>query len=309
MSIFSIGEIIRKQRNLLGISQEELAYGICSVPTLSRIENGDRVPNKANFDALMQRMGQSGEMYDAYIGDNDLDIHEKKFYIRQAIMCGSLENAKILLDSLTKIMQKNDTLTIQFVQYMEVLTESLEINSETQIKKLENAIKITVPRYGQVKLCDCLLTFDDITIINNIANAYGNIKDYRKAINLFYELKEYIDTRYINSEEIIRTYPLLLYNLSKWLGLEGRYDECIEICDIGTKLISESGRSKLLGKLLYNKAWCMIEKGNERDENELAKILLQAYYIMTIMNDSATAQIVKDFGISNCHLLNETFYF
>ncbi len=309
MSIFSIGEIIRKQRNLLGISQEELAYGICSVPTLSRIENGDRVPNKANFDALMQRMGQSGEMYDAYIGDNDLDIHEKKFYIRQAIMCGSLENAKILLDSLTNIMQKNDTLTIQFVQYMEVLTESLEINSEAQIKKLENAIKITVPKYGQVKLCDCLLTFDDITIINNIANAYGNIKNYRKAINLFYELKEYIDTRYINSEEIMRTYPLLLYNLSKWLGLEGRYDECIEICDIGIKLISESGRSKLLGKLLYNKAWSVVKKGNERDEVELAKILLQSYYIMTIMNDSATAQSVKAFGISNCHLLKENFYF
>ncbi len=309
MSIFSIGEIIRKQRNLLGISQEELADGICSVPTLSRIENGERVPSKANFDALMQRMGQSGEMYDAYIGDNDLEIHEKKFYIRQAIMCGSLENAKILLEGLKKIIQNNDTLTIQFVQYMEVLTESVEIKNEIQIKKLENAIKICVPKYGQVRLCNCLLTFDDITIINNIANAYGNIKEYRKAINLFYELKEYIDTRYINSEEIIRTYPLLLYNLSKWLGLEGRYNECIEICDIGIKLISESGRSKFLGKLLYNKAWCMVRKGNIENEAELAKILLQAYYTMTIMNDSATAQSIRDFGLSNCHLLKESFYF
>ena len=262
MSVFSIGEVIKKRRNLLGISQEELAFGICSVPTLSRIENGERVPNKANFDALMQRMGQSGEMYDAYIGDNDLEIHEKKFYIRQAIMCGSLENAKVLLEDLKKITQKSDTLSKQFIEYMEVLTESVEINSELHIKKLENAIKMTVPNYGQVKLCNCLLTFDDITIINNIANAYGNIKNYRKAINLFYELKEYIDTKYINSEEIIRTYPLLLYNLSKWLGLEGRYDECIEVCDLGIKLASESGRSKFLGKLLYNKAWCLVKKCN-----------------------------------------------
>jgi len=100
-----------------------------------------------------------------------------------------------------------------------------------------------------------------------------------------------------------------LYNLSKWLGLEGRYNECIEICDIGIKLISESGRSKFLGKLLYNKAWCMVRKGNIENEAELAKILLQAYYTMTIMNDSATAQSIRDFGLSNCHLLKESFYF
>ena len=309
MSIFSIGEVIRKQRNLLGISQEELANGICSVSTLSRIENGERVPNKANFDALMQRMGQSGEMYDVYIGDNDFEIHEKKFYIRQAVMCGSSENARILLEGLKAIVQNNDTLTIQFIEYMEVLIESAEIKTEAEIKRLETALKMTVPEYGNIKLCNCLLTFDDITIINNIANAYGNINNYRKAINLFYELKEYIDTRYINSEEIMRTYPLLLSNLSKWLGLEGRYAECIEICDLGVKLSSESGRSKLLGKLLYNKAWCIVKRGNIENEHELARTLLQAYYVVTIMNDSATAQKIKEFGLSNCHLLKETFYF
>lgn len=46
MAVFQLGPIIRNRRNVLGLSQEDLADGICSVPTLSRIENGERMPTK-----------------------------------------------------------------------------------------------------------------------------------------------------------------------------------------------------------------------------------------------------------------------
>lgn len=44
METYRIGEIIREQRNRRNISQEELCFGICSVTTLSRIENGNQKP-------------------------------------------------------------------------------------------------------------------------------------------------------------------------------------------------------------------------------------------------------------------------
>ena len=57
MAVFQLGPIIRNRRTELGLSQEDLADGICSVPTLSRIENGERMPTKNHFEMLMQRLG------------------------------------------------------------------------------------------------------------------------------------------------------------------------------------------------------------------------------------------------------------
>ena len=57
MPIYKFGYIIRQRREELGYTQEDLAEGICSVPTLSRIENGERLPTKDHFEMLLQRLG------------------------------------------------------------------------------------------------------------------------------------------------------------------------------------------------------------------------------------------------------------
>ena len=57
--ILQFGLIIKRRREELGYTQEELADGICSVPTLSRIENGERMPTKEHFEMLLQRLGYS----------------------------------------------------------------------------------------------------------------------------------------------------------------------------------------------------------------------------------------------------------
>lgn len=56
MAVLRIGDIIRRRREEAGYTQEELAAGICSVPTLSRIENGERIPLKTTLDFLLQRL-------------------------------------------------------------------------------------------------------------------------------------------------------------------------------------------------------------------------------------------------------------
>ena len=78
MSIYQLGHIIRLRREDLGITQEELADGICSVPTLSRIENGERMPNKAHVEMLLQRLGYSDTMSYVYVDRNELQRHELK---------------------------------------------------------------------------------------------------------------------------------------------------------------------------------------------------------------------------------------
>ena len=50
-----IGSIIRKRRQELGLTQEQLCRGICETVTLSRIENGKQTPSRSKLNALLQR--------------------------------------------------------------------------------------------------------------------------------------------------------------------------------------------------------------------------------------------------------------
>ena len=298
--------MIRKQRRLLGISQEQLSEGICSVATLSRVENGERLPNKANFDALMQRMGHSGEMYDAYVSEQDFQIHEKKFAIRQAIMQFDLSLAKELLEELDLLIQEDDKFDYQFVSYCKMIVFKSKSNLNETLEGLKTAIKITQPRYGNIKLYELFLSFDEITILNNIANIYPELGDYDKGISLLYEIRDYMNLKYINSEERMRLYPMILYNLSKWLGLRGRYKEAIEICDIGIESCQNSGRAKLLCRILYNKAWSM-SKLKTYKEQEYIKVLMQSYYVALALGEYEAAEKYKMFAINNTIISKDLF--
>lgn len=56
MACYNLGDYICESRKQLGITQEELAFGICSTGTLSKIENGFVVPKRKNYEAIMQRL-------------------------------------------------------------------------------------------------------------------------------------------------------------------------------------------------------------------------------------------------------------
>lgn len=49
MATYEIGKRIKKAREECKMTQEELAFGICSPGTLSKIENGVQAPNKKHL--------------------------------------------------------------------------------------------------------------------------------------------------------------------------------------------------------------------------------------------------------------------
>lgn len=58
MADYRAGDVIRLTRNAVGMTQEELSDGICSVETLSRIENNRHNIKRATYRQLMEKMGR-----------------------------------------------------------------------------------------------------------------------------------------------------------------------------------------------------------------------------------------------------------
>lgn len=119
--------------------------------------------------------------------------------------------------------------------------------------------------------------------------------DFQKAIHILSLIKKHYENGMINPEEILRTQPLILYNLSKCLGLAARYEECIETCNLGIRIARETGRCSFLERMLYNKAWSLTKRNQPGDMEQAKESVKLALYMAVAMGNQTSAEHYKRF--------------
>lgn len=147
MSNNTMGEIIRSLRKRAHMTQEELAEGICSPISVSRIENGTQMPSGTVLEALLSRLGTSTyqicNIY--YQTDKQLAFGQEADRVAELLRSGQLSEAKDRLAALEK-SAKSDSVNMQ---YYLLLSATIMLYEETDMEKvlsiLYKAIEITKP--------------------------------------------------------------------------------------------------------------------------------------------------------------------
>ena len=298
MSYLQIGYIIKTRREQLQLSQEDLADGICSVSTLSRIENGERMPSKNHYEMLMQRLGYSALSLDYFTDKQDFIIHELKFKIRHAYIEKEFGQCRRLLEKLTSLTGERSTIDTQFISLYDTLLNDNALSAAETLERLEAALRLTCPKYGK-DFVPKVLSYEEIIILNNIAINYEAVGKRPRAIELLYAIKNYYDRQISSAEESLRTQPMILYNLSANLGMAGRYDECIAVCDEAISLARRTYRYAYYEKTLYNRAWSLLRRNHTGDREQARLSLKQAYSFAHSVDDSEMMDIFQDFYKKN----------
>lgn len=148
--------------------------------------------------------------------------------------------------------------------------------------KLEKALKLTHPNYS-VNTLPKVLTYEEISAMNMLACCYGKLEDYETATKIFYHLKHHYDFVMSDTLEALSTQPMILYNLSKYLGLWDKYDECIAACREGIALAKRSGRCGVLAKTQYNLAYVLVRRKQPGDLEEAHQAAREAYCMSKIV--------------------------
>lgn len=159
MGLYYIGEVIKRTRESLGMTQEELSEGICTTETLSRIETGKRTPNRANFKALMERMGRCGEKYFPHIRVESYKKMEQWEKILQLNQSHQFEEALMKLEDFEEHLDLEDKVNRQAVMRLKVLCRYNlgEISEKEKRVKLNEALRLTIPHWdGKMSLRECL---------------------------------------------------------------------------------------------------------------------------------------------------------
>lgn len=298
MPVYKIGYLIKERRLELGITQEDLADGICAVTTLSRIENGERVPSKDHFERLIQRLGVSDIVFYTHVDKNTLYLHELKFKIRDLIAQMQYKEALELLNDYSSKADMSLRFEKQFVSLYHTLLNKDSFSLDERLYRLSEAISLTCTRYND-GLIPNLLSYEEIIALNNIAICYRQMGDYDKAISILAHIKKHYESGIVNREECLKTQTMVLYNLSKCYGLIGKYDECIEICDLGIKIACVTGRCGCLSQLHYNRAWSLSKRMLPGDMEQAETAARKAIFAAVAMGDKQAVEHYKQFYFQN----------
>ena len=252
------------------------------------------MPTREHFEMLIQRLGYSDTMLDVCVDEKQFHLHELKFQIRQAIILNQMDFAEKMLVEYESCTNKPTQIEQQFIILCRTIINTNLYSANERLNIFEQAIKLTCPKYEEGKFPQ-VLSYEEIIIINNIAVSYFQMGDCESAISVLFHVKRFYDYRVINTEEVLRTQPLILYNLSKYLGCAGRYDECIEITDIGIRIARQTGRSSYLDGMLYNRAWALIRRNRPGDKEASLSSAKQAYYLSLIMEKQDLEILYKNF--------------
>lgn len=80
-----LGLYVHAVREMRGYKMEEICDGICSVPTMSRIEAGERVVDYLLIEALLDRMKIAKTEYEFVLDEEDYSAYKQRNDIKMLI--------------------------------------------------------------------------------------------------------------------------------------------------------------------------------------------------------------------------------
>lgn len=291
MKVFNIGELIRQRRIECGFSQEELCYGICEQPTMSRIENGTTTPSRSKLTALLQRLGMIGEKYYALLSENELAVANLQSEITSCIVRRDFAEGLTKLAQLEQLIEADDHILKQFILKSRVALgkemngQIVSYTFDERLEMLYEAIKMTVPNFTIENIEKYILSADEIKIINQIATTYTYEYRLTDSITIYSKLMNYIEnhTRVLHQEATHSPVSILVsYNYALALYINKQYFESRIIADIGLNYTSELRNSSYWAGLLFIKAHCLFHLQNLETSKSF---FLQSYYVYKASND------------------------
>lgn len=298
MKEFPIGEVIRQRRIELGLTQEELCEGIYEAPTMSRIETGRQTPSRTKLNVLLQRLGLPDDRYYALLSDNETKIADLQKEIVSCNVLGKEKKGLEMINELEEIADPQDTTIQQFILRSKVILGKLEngeikpYSFEQKLEILFQAIHLTSPRFNIEEIDRGLYGLDEVKVINQIALTYSRNDEHKKAIDIYYQLLRYIKKHFQNILQSGGLLPLVCYNYARELDLVKRYEDALEIAQLGWQACVQYGQYRNLPVIIALMAECYHFLN---DDNKSIEYYRQAYYIhKAIGNEKSIGVIMSE---------------
>lgn len=298
-----LGEVIKRRRLELGLTQEQLCEGICEPITISRLENGKQTPSRNRINALLERLDMPADRYFALLSKNELEIESLQkqitaYNIRFAQSYGEEKTAirKQALqahEELMSITDKDDMLSRQIIIRSKVILgkEDGPYGLNEQKDMLLEAIRVTCPSFDLDEISNGLYTTDEIKIINQLALVYVYAGEHMAAIEILAQLYKYIKKHFHNMPTTRAHLNMVAFNYATELDAVGQYKKAIEIAEEGQRACLDYGHYLSMPGLLEVMAESYYHLGEHDKSSDL---YYQAYYFCKVIGDHNNLTVIRN---------------
>lgn len=247
--IFSMKDVLRIRREMLGLTQEQLCEGICSVKSLRRAEKGQTDMQRETLKKVLNRLGLSGQMQWSRLITSDREairmaeeladyINDRKF----SVASKQLESLKSRID--LDIPQNKQ----YFLEKQALLEfEQGKVTREEFVKMEKEALECTLRAENLYRKENVYLTEREIICISNSWKGMEG-KEKRESINLILRL---YDNYALNNglSQAISMYEFIAESAVNELGNNGEH---VRAEEIDRKVIKASLSCRRIWDVHYN---------------------------------------------------------
>lgn len=278
--MFNIGQAIKGLRQNIGLSQEELASGICNQAQISNIENNNAMPSVLLLNQIAIKLGVDMnyffEMQESYKVEY---LQNSKKYIRKLIRMRDYENLYDTVLSEKKHPYFQDSENLQFLLWHEAISiHYIESDPRKALEILDKALQTTNHKK--------YYTEQEIEILNSVAVIHRETANYEEAETRFREGLERLKEvpRLTNFQIEIR----LVFGLSQLLTDIEEFQESLEWCNKGISLCKSYDTLYIYGELLYQRGENLARLGEKEKAKESLDKSVQIFELQgnTVMVNS-----------------------
>lgn len=255
MNNYSIGEVVRKRRKMLGLSGKELCDGICGEKTLRRLENNQSSTHMEIMGELFERLGLSPEYQRKKV---IVDRYESVVLYETAVKALNNQDMETLGKVLPKLRKTLPMDILNNQQEMEVL-ETLYLWYREQIAKkeclsrLQQALEYTISLNDVRHMKEGYLSYGEILCVYNMATV-ADEPEKRAYIDLLQCFCELL-AKERDIKEYITLYELIMYKVASYWGDNGEYEVSNKITDDILNECLSLRRMNMLHMCIYNRLW------------------------------------------------------
>lgn len=299
MNRYRLGELIRYYRKKQKVSQADLCRKLCSVPTMSRIENGETDTPMMMAQTLLERLGLNVNKFELLLDGNDSKYFRQRDRVEEALgkrdrvlaekelsICAAMVDREKLHRQYIKLQQAK----IMLLKAEEWEREGKETERQESLQTAEEFLKeaseFTIPPENE-EIEDILLSKIEIEILLTKVQKYHieNLKRVHNYMKKHYsmELKEEI-------------YPMVQLELAKLLCEEGKEEEALRELEDGIEVVGNGRSYRYCAEMHFLYAQILM-KINSEPENQIweecVNQCLQSYYLYQFDEDEKAGEVEK----------------
>lgn len=227
--IFSMKDVLRTRREMLGLTQEQLCEGICSVKSLRRAEKGQTDMQRETLKKLLNRLGLSGQMQWSRLITSDREAIRRAEELADYINDRKFSVASKQLESLKSRIDLDIPQNKQYFLEKQALLEFEQgkVTREEFVKMEKEALECTLRAENLYRKENVYLTEQEIRCIRN---SWKGMEEKEKKESVKFLLEFYGKNILKNGfSEAISMYEFVTESAVNELGNMGEHEWAEEI--------------------------------------------------------------------------------